>query len=83
MKLSNELRVPYHLMLRYLFTVPIKIYQILLSPFLGKNCRFEPTCSYYSIESIKKYGVLKGARLSIKRIFKCHPWGESGYDPIK
>ena len=70
-------------MVRYLFTVPIKIYQHLLSPFLGKNCRFEPTCSYYSIESINKYGVVKGARLSIQRILKCHPWGGSGYDPIK
>jgi len=70
-------------MVRYLFTLPIKIYQLLLSPFLGKNCRFEPTCSYYSIESINKYGVIKGTRLSIQRILKCHPWGGSGYDPIK
>jgi len=70
-------------MVRYLFTIPIKIYQLLLSPFLGKNCRFEPTCSYYSIESINKYGVIKGTRLSIQRILKCHPWGGSGYDPIK
>jgi hypothetical protein len=70
-------------MVRYLFTLPIKTYQLLLSPFLGKNCRFEPTCSYYSIESINKYGVIKGTRLSIQRILKCHPWGGSGYDPIK
>jgi len=70
-------------MVRYLFTIPIKIYQLLLSPFLGKNCRFEPTCSYYSIKSINKYGVIKGTRLSIQRILKCHPWGGSGYDPIK
>ena len=70
-------------MVRYLVTVPIRIYQYLLSPFLGKNCRFEPSCSYYSIESINKYGVVKGVRLSIQRILKCHPWGGSGYDPIK
>jgi len=70
-------------MVRYLVTVPIRIYQHLLSPFLGKSCRFEPTCSYYSIESINKYGVVKGVRLSIQRILKCHPWGGSGYDPIK
>ena len=70
-------------MVRYLFTIPIKIYQVLLSPFLGRNCRFEPTCSYYSIESINKHGVLKGLNLAIKRILKCHPWGKSGYDPIK
>ena len=70
-------------MVRYLFTIPIKIYQVLLSPLLGRNCRFEPTCSYYSIESINKHGVLKGIKLAIKRILKCHPWGKSGYDPIK
>ena len=83
MRLNKELRAPHHLMARYLFTAPIKIYQLLLSPLLGKSCRFEPTCSHYSIESINKYGVIKGSRLSIQRILKCHPWGNSGYDPVK
>ncbi len=69
-------------MIRLFFIIPIKIYQLALSPFLGKSCRFEPTCSSYSIKSINKYGVVKGLSLSLKRILKCHPWGNSGYDPV-
>tara|TARA_Y100001935_G_scaffold250182_1_gene249878 strand:+ start:721 stop:930 length:210 start_codon:yes stop_codon:yes gene_type:complete len=68
-------------MIKLFFIIPIKIYQLLLSPLVGKSCRFEPTCSSYSIESINKHGVLKGISLSLKRILKCHPWGDSGYDP--
>jgi len=60
----------------------IKIYQFTLSPFLGKQCRFVPTCSQYGIEAIKKYGALKGSWLTIKRIARCNPWGGSGYDPV-
>jgi len=60
----------------------IKLYQYSLSPFLGKQCRFIPTCSQYGIEAIKKYGALKGSWLAIKRIARCHPWGGSGYDPV-
>ena len=69
-------------MIRLFFTIPIKIYQLVISPLLGKSCRFEPTCSSYSIESINKYGVVKGISLSLKRILKCHPWGNSGYDSV-
>ena len=69
-------------MIKLFFIIPIKIYQLLLSPFIGKSCRFEPTCSTYSIESINRYGVIKGVSLSLKRILKCHPWGDSGYDPV-
>jgi len=60
----------------------IKAYQIILSPILGNNCRFLPTCSEYSIESLKAYGLIKGIFLTVKRIGKCHPWGSHGYDPI-
>jgi len=60
----------------------IKFYQITLSPLLGSNCRFQPTCSQYMIEAINLHGVLKGVRLGIKRISKCHPWGNHGYDPV-
>ena len=70
-------------MIKFLFILPIKIYQSVLSPFFGKSCRFEPTCSSYSIEAINQYGVVKGIILSFKRILKCHPWGSSGYDPVK
>jgi hypothetical protein len=60
----------------------IKLYQLLISPLLGKRCRFYPTCSQYSIEAIKKYGFLKGSLLGFKRIVKCGPWHPGGYDPL-
>ena len=60
----------------------IRAYQLLISPYLGNNCRFYPTCSNYAIISIKKFGIFKSIFLIIKRIFKCHPWGDSGYDPV-
>ena len=60
----------------------IKLYQLFLSPILGKNCRFNPTCSDYCKEAIKIYGVKNGLVLSIKRISKCHPWGKMGEDPL-
>ena len=68
--------------LNYLLIVPIKLYQILLSPLIGPSCRFAPTCSNYAIEAINKHGPFKGFWLAIKRISKCHPWGDSGHDPV-
>ena len=62
--------------------IVIKTYQLILSPILGNNCRFLPTCSEYAIESLKSYGVIKGILLTVKRIGKCHPWGSHGYDPL-
>ena len=61
----------------------INLYKYLISPLLGNNCRYLPTCSEYTKESIIKYGVIKGFWLGLKRIAKCHPWGKGGYDPIK
>ena len=60
----------------------IRIYQVTLSPFIGRNCRYTPTCSNYGIEVIQKYGAIKGGWLTIKRILSCNPWGGSGYDPV-
>ncbi len=60
----------------------IKLYQILISPILGQNCRYLPTCSEYTVQSLQKHGIIKGLELSIKRISKCHPWGSHGYDPV-
>ena len=60
----------------------IKFYQFFISPILGQNCRYLPTCSEYSIQSIKKFGIFKGIFLSLRRISKCHPWGNHGYDPV-
>ena len=73
-------------MLNKIVTFPlillIRGYQLIVSPMLGSNCRFMPTCSEYALESLKTYGLIKGTYLTIKRIGKCHPWGSNGYDPI-
>lgn len=76
-------------MLKFIVKLPanllillIRIYQFTLSPFIGRNCRYTPTCSNYGIEAIRKYGALKGGWLTIKRVASCHPWGGSGYDPV-
>lgn len=62
--------------------IPIKAYQILISPLLGPSCRFTPTCSQYAVEAIQKYGPIKGSWLAFKRIIRCHPWGGCGHDPV-
>lgn len=67
---------------RFIFLGIIKIYQTIISPFLGNNCRFTPTCSHYGVEAIEKYGPFKGLWLTIKRIGRCHPWGGHGHDPV-
>ena len=64
------------------FVFLIKIYQFLISPIIGKNCRFTPTCSNYALEALKKHGLFLGMYYSIIRISKCHPWGGSGHDPV-
>lgn len=60
----------------------IRIYQLSISPFLGSNCRYQPTCSQYSVDAVNKYGPLKGGWLALKRISSCHPWGGHGHDPV-
>lgn len=60
----------------------IRFYQIFLSPYMGRQCRYTPTCSNYALEALRKYGLLKGSWLAIRRIFRCAPWGGSGYDPV-
>ena len=69
-------------MIKRFFIGLVKGYQYLVSPLLGQNCRYTPTCSEYSIQAIEKYGIFKGLWLSIKRISKCHPLGGSGHDPL-
>ena len=72
--------------LKKIFVFPlviiIKLYQFVISPLTPTSCRYSPTCSQYSLEALKKYGVIKGVSLTFKRLIKCHPWGGSGYDPI-
>ena len=65
-----------------LFILLIRLYQITLSPWLGKSCRYTPTCSNYGLEALRKYGAFKGGWLTIKRVLSCNPWGGSGYDPV-
>lgn len=60
----------------------IRFYQRFLSPLLGKNCRFLPTCSAYTFEAIERYGFLRGVYLGIRRILRCGPWCAGGYDPV-
>ncbi|MBD3616104.1 MAG: membrane protein insertion efficiency factor YidD [Gracilimonas sp.] len=60
----------------------VKFYQAAISPWLGKSCRYTPTCSQYMIEAVNEWGPLKGFWLGIKRIGSCHPWGGEGYDPV-
>jgi len=67
---------------KLLLIIPVKMYQKLLSPLLGSNCRYTPTCSHYTIEAIEEWGALRGGYKGIKRILSCNPWGGSGYDPV-
>ena len=60
----------------------IKAYRLLLSPFFGQACRFEPSCSRYTEEAVKTHGAIKGSMLGVKRICRCHPWNEGGFDPV-
>ena len=59
----------------------IRLYQVTLSPLFGPACRFEPTCSRYMVESLRKYGLLKGFWRGVRRVARCHPWHPGGYDP--
>lgn len=64
------------------FIALVKLYQNLISPLTPATCRYQPTCSHYTIEALQKHGLFRGSMLSLKRIFSCHPWGGSGYDPV-
>ncbi|QWA11277.1 membrane protein insertion efficiency factor YidD [Sodalis ligni] len=60
----------------------IRLYQLYISPLLGPHCRFQPTCSQYGIEAIRRFGMLKGSWLTLKRVLKCHPLNPGGDDPV-
>ena len=69
-------------LLAALLLMPIRFYQVAISPLLGPSCRYTPTCSEYARQAIVKYGPFKGLWLAVKRVLRCHPWGGSGYDPV-
>lgn len=60
----------------------VRFYQLAISPWLPPRCRYQPTCSAYAIEALRKHGAIKGGMLATRRICRCHPWGGSGYDPV-
>jgi hypothetical protein len=64
------------------FVMLVRFYQIFISPLKPPTCRYSPTCSQYTLEALKKHGLLKGGKLAVKRIMSCHPFGGSGYDPV-
>ncbi|AST92961.1 membrane protein insertion efficiency factor YidD [Sutcliffiella cohnii] len=68
--------------MKQLFLLLIKFYQKVISPLKPPTCRFYPTCSHYGMEAIQRFGALKGGWLTIKRIFKCHPFHPGGMDPV-
>jgi len=68
------------------FALPLRglvwLYRYTISPLIGANCRFQPTCSAYAEEALREHGAFKGGWLALRRIGRCHPWGGSGYDPV-
>jgi len=74
--LRSLLQIP-----RRLLVLLVRVYQLVLSPWIGGGCRFTPTCSNYAIEALERYGAIRGSILTVHRILRCNPWGGHGYDP--
>lgn len=68
--------------MRQLLIVPIRLYQLLVSPLLPPACRYHPSCSHYAVDALRKHGALKGCWIAAKRLLRCAPWGGTGYDPV-
>jgi putative membrane protein insertion efficiency factor len=68
--------------LAFLISLPLRFYRLVISPLIGTNCRYTPTCSSYAMEALRKHGAFKGTWLAAKRIARCHPWGGSGIDNV-
>ena len=68
--------------MKYLLLALLKAYRYAISPMLGSNCRFVPSCSQYAIEALERHGALRGSWLSVRRVMRCHPWFHGGHDPV-
>ena len=68
--------------MKWFLLLLVKFYRGFISPLLPPSCRYVPTCSEYALIAIEKYGAIKGGWLSLRRILRCHPWHEGGYDPV-
>lgn len=66
----------------FVVSLPVRLYRLIGSPFVGMHCRFQPTCSEYAMEALRRHGAVRGVWLALKRISRCHPWGESGIDHV-
>lgn len=66
----------------YILSLPVRAYRLVLSPYVGHGCRYQPTCSVYALDALDRHGAFKGGWLALRRIGRCHPWGGSGYDPV-
>lgn len=78
----GTLRFVYHIPRNVLILI-VKLYQVTLSPLVGKSCRYLPTCSNYCIEALRRHGAIRGTLMGAWRILRCHPWARGGYDPVK
>ena len=68
--------------LAHILALPVRGYRLVFSPWVGHGCRFQPTCSAYTLEALDRHGAFKGSALSVWRICRCNPWGGHGYDPV-
>ena len=80
--MTESFRSRLSLLPRCLLIAAVRAYRLLLSPWLGNACRFEPTCSVYAIDALQRHGALAGSALTLGRIGRCHPWCAGGFDPV-
>jgi uncharacterized protein len=69
--------------LRWVFVLPIRVYQRLISPMLGQHCKYYPSCSEYALQAVERFGILRGLVLAGWRLLRCNPWSSGGYDPVE
>ncbi|HEX6591593.1 MAG TPA: membrane protein insertion efficiency factor YidD, partial [Moraxellaceae bacterium] len=68
--------------MKILLILPIRFYQVAISPLMAPHCRFHPTCSAYAVEALQRFGAARGAYLALHRLMRCHPWAAGGLDPV-